>query len=376
MFQFIFVPSATFVGRSVEVSGFGLGGIMSFLPRRSLVPVWGFMLFFISTMITAANAQESFRMGLSGLPSLSASGIFGSGAVTIRPILQVGYQKIGLNFNLPLPRFPFFSTALDLSFKDANMWIGSLGVTAECSSGLFFALKAQGNAKRRIAIDTPENFLNERILWDGEGLEWWSVEGSAGYWFTPNFSLLAGLRRDHLSVKLTNPRFSDGFPVNWDSTGEGGSLSQRFYGDFMSKLWIPYVGVQIAGESYRASFLWSPFATGKVNIPTPLLFVASFPPIILAEGLDLQHKVSSRAQFLECNIEYDYGVSPNIALQLWGSGNWLSLRGSGSLDSIFQAVLSFGGNIIPLANDFTSTSDTATYRRYTLAGGLSARLSF
>ncbi len=67
---------------------------MSFLPRRSPVPVWGFILVFISTMVTAVNAQESFRMGLSGLPSFIGSGFFWTGAVTIRPTVQVGDQKI------------------------------------------------------------------------------------------------------------------------------------------------------------------------------------------------------------------------------------------------------------------------------------------
>jgi hypothetical protein len=68
-----------------------------FLHRRSLVPVWGFILIFVSTVITAANAQESFSMGLPGLPSFNGSGIFGTGPVTIRPTVQVGYQEIARN---------------------------------------------------------------------------------------------------------------------------------------------------------------------------------------------------------------------------------------------------------------------------------------
>lgn len=314
-----------------------------------------------------------------GLPGATTSGsglssaTFGSGDLTITPAVQVGYQKIGLNFNLPLP---YLYSGLDLSFKDANMWIGSLGVTADWASGFFLSLKAQGNAKRRITIDTPETVIYDKVQWDGTGLEWWTLEGSAGYRFSPGVSVLAGLRRDHLSVKMTNPRDEFGYPFNYDSSSLGIGISERYYGDFMSKLWIPYLGLQVSGTRYRASFLWSPFASGDVKIPTALLITQTVFPITVGIGDDMRHRARGGAQFLECNIEYDCNVSSNFGLQVWGSCNWMSLRRNGKLDDTASAFLSVAGVVLFYDTDSISTTDTATYRRYMLSGGLSAKFSF
>jgi hypothetical protein len=101
-----------------------------------------------------------------------------------------------------------FGTGLDLAFRDANLWIGAVTARAESRTGFFLMLRGQGNASRQISIETPEQALTAR-WWDGSKLQWWTLEGQIGYRVTPNLAALVGLRRDQLSVGLTNPR--DGF---------------------------------------------------------------------------------------------------------------------------------------------------------------------
>ena len=283
---------------------------------------------------------------------------------------KAGYGRIGLNFNLPLPSV---GANMDLAFRDANVWIGSVGVRADSGSGFFLALRGQGNASRMIDIQTPEEPFGATD-WDGSKLQWWELEGSIGYKVRPWWSALVGLRRDQLSVGLTNPR-ANGVPLNFTVNVPPVFFSEQFHGDFSSKLWIPYLGLEITGQRYRASLLYSPFASADIRVPDVIFasFFVTVPPGILEQaGEDLEYKVQKRIQFFEYNFEYSVDVHPDLAFQVWSAGSW----GTGNFDALLNVLISVGG--FPLVNetDSSGSNGTATYTRSMISGGIGAVLSF
>ncbi len=232
-------------------------GFIHFRPRLRLFVL---PILLVVVFATSATAQELFGAGLPGLPSLTRA-LYGDGpyGFAISSDAKVGYGHIGLNFSLPARIW----NNLDLSVRGAKVWIGSLGVRADSSSGFFLALRGQGTASRNIAIQTSEEPFGA-ASWDGPKLQWWTLEGSMGYKVSSNCAALVGLRRDQLSVGLTNPRYDTGQPLNFLlADPEGDSESFQVNGDFSSKLWIPYLGLEITGQQFRASLLWSPFARAR-----------------------------------------------------------------------------------------------------------------
>jgi hypothetical protein len=316
---------------------------------------------------------------------------------------QIGYGKIGLNFNMqpPLVINGFTSTDLNVTFKNVVVPIGSLQARAEGSSGLFIALRLQANAPKDMAVDTPEGPLgggpdfhlstltltwdNPR-KWDGDNLQWWMLETNIGCRVSPGLSALVGLRRDKLSFALTDPRNAAGQPLNLDFSipAAAYSLNRTMYADFSSEFWIPYLGVEIGGPRYRASLLWGPYAWTDMSLPYRYL-VAPNNPLAIRINFDYECKDVKTANLLECNFEYDFDVSPRVVCRLWATGNWMQLkwrgqfRGSTVLEGIPDEIPVPGTTeTIHVTKFFPSHTDvdTADYNRSMISGGIGGVLSF
>ncbi|MDQ7782038.1 MAG: hypothetical protein RDU20_04115 [Desulfomonilaceae bacterium] len=333
-------------------------------------------VFLLTTFVTSVTAQGFFGPGFQGLTVPGGTCISGKdcglGPLTLDA--RVGYGRVGLNFSLPTP----FFTNLDLSFRDANVWIGALGARFESSSGVLIALKAQANASRRIGIETAEQAFDARN-WDGSKLQWWTLEGDLGYRISSSLSALVGLRRDQMSVGLTNPRDAEGQPLDFVFSIPGlVEFSETYFGDFSSKLWIPYLGLEFTGHRFRTSLLYSPIAWADIKVPNRFFLSLFVIPgdIRVLEGFDLQYKVRKPSQFFEFYSEYDFHVSSNFVCRLWSSGSWMQLRGRGNVDELGHLFVSILG--IPLVNisESDSAGGTATYTRSIISGGVSALVYF
>jgi hypothetical protein len=344
--------------------------------RRLLAALPFFMLFI---MVGSAGAQGLFGVGLPGLPSFGkgcgAADPCAAGGFPARADAKAGYGAIGLNFNLPIPA-PF-ATTLDLSFRNANVAIGSVGASLESNMGLFLALRAAANAKRHIIVNTPESLFGP-VTWDGQSMQWWMLDGYAGYRFTSCWSILGGLRRDKVTVGLTDPVDAAGDPLNFRVVVPGVvTVIGHNQGDLSSAIWIPYIGLQLAGQNYRANLLYSPFASADIKIPV-VNFLGVFvvvPPATILVGTDLEFKVKDSTQFFEFNFEYDVSLSRNLSCQVWFTGNWMRLRSGGELDLISDIFIT--PPVPPLeVTTLVSGDGRATYTRSLLAGGISAVLSF
>ncbi len=187
-----------------------------------------------------------------------------------------------------------------------------------------------------------------------------------------------GLRRDQLSVSLTNPT-RNGVPLNQTVNFPGGTLSEQVHGDFSSRLWIPYFGVEIGGQCYRASFLYSPFASANIQVPD-VDFVSLFrpgpPSVFIQVAENFEFKVQRPTQFFEYNFEYNVGIGPNLAFQVWSTGTWMQLRGKGNVDNLFKNFIAIGGVPVFNISESLSRCDTVTHTRSMISGGIGAMVSF
>jgi len=339
--------------------------------------IWSLPLFIILFVFADKSPGQ-------GLPPFPGMGPIDWGWARITPEVQVGYQKFGLNFNMPAP----IGSTLDVQLRDANLWTGSLAAVVDCPLAWSVALRAQANAKKNVTVFESQEYVLQGeapVTWTGTKLEWWAIDGQLLYRLRDNCSVLIGLRRDHLALNLSEPRDSNGEPLNFDDSGVFPPFStftrhQRYYSDLLTKLWIPYVGIQIVGPGYKASLIGSPFASAEMKIPVSLLFdltIFTFgfsTQLVSAENL--QYHVLKPATFLEASFNYDIDVLPALAVGLWGNASWMSCRGLGNWD--YHARQQVFNNGIPFPPNFFAQSqdNTTTYTRFLVGGGLSAVLFF
>ena len=325
--------------------------------------------------------------------------------VELKSSLQVGYQRLGFNLNLPT-RPPSFGAAqgiplfgsIDLNFEDANTWVGALELGADVGPNLYVFLRGEANAPRGVDVITGESDVGmysarNPYQWRGSGLEWWVVELGGSYAFPGDISFLAGFRVDHLSLKLRDPVDRAGNPVNFaiqqafpgiNDNGLTISQSENAFGDLQTKLWIPYLGVSIDGVNYRMKIIWSPFAWAKVSVPLRLLksfgIQETFFSFSRDEAFDLRYRVLNPACLLEGTFEYDVDVNDALGLQLWCRYSWLNTRGSGDMDGRHERTESYQvqNGFLPFGDASEGDSDSAVgkFSRYTLTLGITGQLTF
>ncbi len=302
------------------------------------------------------------------------------GAVKITPFAQVGYKKFGLNLNLPLTNDEgaFFATppALDLNLRDARAWIGSVGFDARIPAGLFLTLRAEGSASKNIDVITGQNvpiaFQPTPYTWSGSNFQWWDVDGLVGFNFLRDWALVVGLRYDKLTVGMRNPINAEGTPVTTFFPAE----IFRFEGDLLVKTWIPYFGLQLNTPTYRASFLYSPWASPDVIVPEQAFSLISIFPGVGNESSGWEWKFSHRGNFFEAFAEYDFPLFDRLKLGLWVKGSWMGFTGTGTWDFNDRTLFTiFGIPVFDIVTTFNQSVDSSLYR-YEFAGGLTAFCDF
>jgi len=315
------------------------------------------------------------------------------GAIEVRPSVRVGYQKMGFNFNLPTGAAIGGNLgAIDLKLEDARMWVGAIELGAQVGANLHFFVKGEANAGRNVEVITGQSGVSSfsqfaPYRWTGSKLEWWAVEGGAVYELGNGVSVLAGLRRDHLSLRMEDPVDPFGRSVNFQyrlpGLGVRGMGGEQAAGDLQTKLWLPYIGIRIDGENYRLSTIWSPFASAAVRVPQRLalyqagiMIVPGLPPFTVSTFYDFGYRVSEPATLLEGTFDYDVDFPGRFGLNLWLRGSWLEVKGRGSLDAEWAYSRTFRGVVTNASSGGDSPTATATLRRYMWSGGFTASMSF
>jgi hypothetical protein len=189
--------------------------------------------------------------------------------------------------------------------------------------------RVRANASRNIAFEWfPSALQNEKhdaVEWDGRNVQWWMIDGGVGWRLALNAVFLGGLRIDSFSATLENPhnavagQFPPGLTV--------------WYSDFASKVWVPYVGIQISGNNYVARVIGSPFATVQVNEPVSVsIFRAN--SCRRKSTNSSKYSLTHGGGFLEFSRESSISIASMANLSVWGELSWARFRGNGhqSLD--------------------------------------------
>jgi hypothetical protein len=341
-----------------------------------------------------ANAQGLSGADLPGgsfLASVPGLGSFDVRGMRLTPNVRVGFQWMGLNFNLPTLdalQIGFTGAApIDIQLKDARVWVGSVGLEAQLSPALSLFVNAEANAKRTASAVTSEDPLGNLTglvpnRWDASHLEWWAVEGGVAYNIMNDVAVFAGLRRDHLSFGLDNPRDAFGNPINSSISVPGIVLiTETAAADFQLKLWVPYLGLRFVGANYRGSLSWSPFANAAVKVPDHFIdniFVFPAPGVTVSTGFEWKYSMFRTGTQFAGDFDYDLRLTSNFSLKAWAKGSWLRVRGRGNLDELLNSFVSVGVQPPITISDSLSgaSSATATLTTYQLAMGLGAELNF
>jgi hypothetical protein len=202
------------------------------------------------------------------------------------------------------------------------------------------------------------------------------------YQVKPSLAAVGGVRFERLSFDLSDPVNDQGEHLSLDDSGSLPPFTYQrhwlYTSNLSSKVWIPYVGVNFIGNGYRASLIGSPCASVNLHIPAEYftdlaLSVGGIPVSGLITDESWEYRVTKPAIFLEGNLSCDFAVSQAANLSVWGKASWLGLRGKGTWHYLYNGQVPPDP---PASGDEQSETNTATFSRYLLGGGISAVVAF
>ncbi|MFC1837041.1 hypothetical protein ACFL2Q_20360 [Thermodesulfobacteriota bacterium] len=238
----------------------------------------------------------SFALGLTLLLVVSPVVALGQGLpigrIDFAPFVNVGYQKMGVNFSLD----GFYSHVggagpgqgnLDLRLDGLDLWTGTIGTAVHFGPDFFLFASAEANAEKKISVTMvrepmagwftvgpdpvlPGQFAVDPITWTGSGVEWWCLDFGAGFNWNSLFTVLAGVKLDHFTLHLRDARDASGRPLNNShQIGNivGSSNGLTVDSDFRSKLTLPYLGVSIRTGNVTGSVIASPLVSAQITLP-------------------------------------------------------------------------------------------------------------
>lgn len=340
-------------------------------PLKSIVVAFGLALCILSSDVGAQSWSW---------PSGSNSWYCSEGkGISIIPAARVGYEGYAFSFNLPAG-----DTALDLGLVRAGLPMGSVGLLVTSDRVGLFA-NAEGTLERTVSVRTAQDPF--QVTWSGSRFQQGSLEAGMIYKLNmaqPNgVSLIGGVRWSKISSSLGGPVVASSGQGSFDLPGNLGTVTyatsntSSYDGDINVPMWLPYLGVQLAGANYRASLIGSPFASVQLKIPfrsrgTEFGGITAggdipsnhpWPIPWVRWALDLQsseneigqvsYKFNRLGAFLEGNFEYDCYVTPRLTMNLWTRGQWFQFRGNGTAGWSFSEAGS---------NSFSTRGDLWAWR--------------
>jgi hypothetical protein len=293
---------------------------------------------------TALFAQDLGAWNASPLGSLMEH-------VKVNPYVQVGFQWLGANLNLPVQNdlfqaIPLEIEELDVSLEDANFWTGIVGVNVIANEKYSFFAAAGGFVKRpfvtagRFPVNVGGVSGVPFLEFTNSNLESWFAQTGIG--LRP---FLVGLYWNQFSFELTEPRSRRG-PIE----------NQTLRGDFIAKTFPPFVGFAIPASGATFTLLYSPLAYSDTDLALRSSRDTS---------AELRYSWNKPGDLLIALLQYNTPLTSAISTGLWVNGSWLSLRGNGQLE--FQ-------NISPPIS--RNKDVTITMTQYVLGGGVTLGITF
>jgi hypothetical protein len=318
----------------------------------------------VATVLLFVSPCPSFSQ-VPGLPSLGDFGSLQFGNITLTPSAKIGYRATNVRLSFPVnnpgvatvgpPNWQHF-VPLEVTIKRADLWVGSVGLEIDAMSTIFLFGEAMGNASRQIRVSMPQSPWTPQgageIDWDGSRLQWWLLDFGGAYRVRDNLSVLVGVRIDHFSVALDDPK---------DPTGTIVLLpGNALIADIRTKMWVPYLGVSLSGDAYEARFIWSPITSADVRMP--ITTNNSIPPL----AQEASYTQFKSGWYVGFDAVYRAAAVQGFGLNVWASGSYSIIRGRGEEEYKIRGIVNF-----TFDEEATSTFATSS-----LAVGLSADLDF
>jgi len=295
---------------------------------------------------------------LSGLSALKGTKV---GEIMINPIVQVGYQRNGINMSIPIEAEidPFSAIQIphlaigttDVVLKDYNFWMGTLGLNAIISPKLSLFGSATGFQPHDFLEigQTPISLGNLGFVSDlvmtGSKLEYWIIQCGASYGIGGGYSVLGGFIWGKTAMAYTNPRRGD-VPL----------ANQTISQDFLLKNWVPFVGLQfMEPDYYRIALIYSPLVTSSGALAN-----RTSQPVVT----NMTYNLNQPGNLVSFTFEYYFRIPPPSTLSIWVNGAAQSIKGSSDME--FEAPGIF----------ISRNVSTLTLNQYSLGGGITFGLVF
>jgi len=283
---------------------------------------------------------------------------------------ETGIQHTDLHFNAPfvagiVGAELFTSSPLNLELHNADAWFGGIGTAIKIGRFSVFA-EGKTTMPRETSVGTDaEPFWGgtNPVIWNGNRLNWWAVNGGAGVDITSRFTIQAGLKFERLSLGLSNPMDSQGMIPTFHAT-----FGDTYSGDLVSKLLIPWVGVRAQAAGLSGSVRFSPLAHVNLQIPFTYATVFSATQTVVESE---NYAFENRGMWLEANLAYDLYKGPSWTCSLWAQANWLWIHGDAL--NTYQAVNYQTGS--PVTVLLTNTMSVAS-SYYTGTYGIGLRIGY
>jgi hypothetical protein len=325
--------------------------------------------FAISDSLASTNARPLASSMIFAMPKMPDLPRVELSKIKFVPSLKTGYRRMGMNVSVPIPfevsapgMESYRGESVSLNLPDVNLWIVDGRIDATLTPSVKLFLGGAGNLFHNLATSFAGyvDSETETRLRRKHPLDWVEVEGGFVYYFWHPVGVVAGLRWDHFDLTIREPRMLS--RVNAGSYKNPGLLAS----DVFTELWLPYLGVEYAGETLKLKLIGSAFSSAKVKVGTRLRA-----DIMPSHNFLVQSVITmnNTAYFVEASMEYRISLAARTHVSLWGKSGWMAACGGGRLESGYSTT--YSGLTLGILDD----RDVA-YSRYNLAGGVAVDLSF
>ena len=137
------------------------------------------------------------------------------------------------------------------------------------------------------------------------------------------------------------------------------SRGDDYFASFQSKMWLPYVGLEIVGKYYSVRLSASSIANLSFQVPFRYLQAA-------ADDEEAFYSFSAGGHFLEGTLHYVMIGNSSVTSGLWAKASLMRFKGAGE-----EGLVNAGG--VPLSS---TVSGFSLYSRYEYSFGLAASVVF
>lgn len=298
---------------------------------------------------------------------------FRLGDAVVAPYVRVGYQRMGVNLNIPIggidPTGQGWITMndMDVKLEKQEFLIGSLGVNTLVRKRFGFFAEASVSAERAGSVTTVFSNLPRPNVptnptgwsWPSERVRWWEVNLGGSLKLRDSEALFLGYKFDQLSENLTHP---PGAFVQADPS----LLGFNYNGDIVIRTWSPYIGLRLDDRHWRFDLIWSPWLTTyRVQMPLRLSHVYTNEQSVQEGRYVLS---GGGGNLLEAYGEAKFNICEHLAVKPWVKASWLNCHGNGNRDYV--------GNDVPFGSWSASDSTNGSLTRYLWALGVSGDIRF